>query len=465
MKKTLVALAALAAVSAASAQSSVTLFGVVDAGYTNITTSNAGSVGFLSGNGRNASSRLGFRGVEDLGGGLQFGFWLEAGVNVDNGTGANTAVVNSALGDKILIGPGGASGSYPGAGSGLGGNQGLTFNRKSTMWVQGSWGRIELGRDYNPTFLNQTAFDPFGTVGVGSTVIVASGTLNPFAAGGLGGNPTTQVRASNSIQYAARVGDVYGVFMVGLSEIPSQCTAAGAQFNGIIQLANGTTGGASTTNVCLATDGDGELFAGRLGYAKGPLSVAIGYSQTKYSDTVINATTLTTLGGLNSTGVLAAAAGNQAPYRGTYTVANLVGTYDFGVAKVWGQINSSEVDINNVGSGNTQGGKLSSYLLAVTAPFGATEFKAAYNWGDYSRNGATPAPAGAWEDGSTSKMLTLGVVYNFSKRSAVYATVSNLEVTGQNTRANLGGLSSTAAQKPGDSNSTTGVDIGMRHSF
>ena len=72
MKKSLLALAALGAFAgAASAQSSVTLFGVVDLNVTyqknNESTWSLGQDGM-------ASSRLGFRGVEDLGGGLKVFF-------------------------------------------------------------------------------------------------------------------------------------------------------------------------------------------------------------------------------------------------------------------------------------------------------------------------------------------------------------------------------------------------------
>ena len=56
----------------------------------------AGSVTVIDGGGRNESSRLGFRGVEDIGGGLGAAFWFEAGVNYDNGTGANTTTSNTA---------------------------------------------------------------------------------------------------------------------------------------------------------------------------------------------------------------------------------------------------------------------------------------------------------------------------------------------------------------------------------
>jgi predicted porin len=83
MKKTLVALAALVSASA-FAQSSVTLYGVVDASIENV--KGAKSVTRVSSDNL-ASSRLGFRGVEDLGGGLKGKFTLETAVNVD--TGAN----------------------------------------------------------------------------------------------------------------------------------------------------------------------------------------------------------------------------------------------------------------------------------------------------------------------------------------------------------------------------------------
>ena len=70
MKTTLFALAALTATGGALAQSSsVTLFGVVDASVAHVSTKD-GSVTGLA-NGGNASSRLGFRGVEDLGNGLK----------------------------------------------------------------------------------------------------------------------------------------------------------------------------------------------------------------------------------------------------------------------------------------------------------------------------------------------------------------------------------------------------------
>jgi len=70
------AIAVLAAASAStSAQSSVTVFGVLDANVGSVN-NGAGSIKSV-GNSGNETSRLGFRGTEDLGGGLRAGFWLE----------------------------------------------------------------------------------------------------------------------------------------------------------------------------------------------------------------------------------------------------------------------------------------------------------------------------------------------------------------------------------------------------
>ncbi|WP_430407239.1 porin [Hydrogenophaga sp.] len=155
MKKTLIALAAVAATGAAFAQSSVTLFGIVDLNIRNVR-QGGDNLTSMSQDGI-ASSRLGFRGVEDLGGGMSAGFWLEAGLNPDTGTPA-----------------------------------GVQFQRRSTVSLMGGFGEVRLGRDYTPTFWNHTVYDPFGTNGVGSSV-------NTFTV--LGSGATTLVRANNSLSY------------------------------------------------------------------------------------------------------------------------------------------------------------------------------------------------------------------------------------------------------------------------
>lgn len=88
MKKTLLALAALAATSAAFAQSSVTLYGVVDVSVERVKGDH--QVNRVSSSNL-ASSRLGFKGTEDIGGGLKANFVLETNVKPDTGAQGNTA--------------------------------------------------------------------------------------------------------------------------------------------------------------------------------------------------------------------------------------------------------------------------------------------------------------------------------------------------------------------------------------
>jgi predicted porin len=114
MKKSLFALAAVTAFAgAAQAQSSVTVYGIIDMSYssfTNKTTAASGAVtsatGRTTGNGDGAlsTSRLGFRGVEDMGGGKTAEFVLEYDL-VDVGSGANVFGARQSfigIGDKAL---------------------------------------------------------------------------------------------------------------------------------------------------------------------------------------------------------------------------------------------------------------------------------------------------------------------------------------------------------------------------
>jgi len=152
MKKSLIALAALAA-SASFAQSSVTIWGVVDAGIQNAK-QNGVSKTQLTSSGL-SSSQLGFRGTEDLGGGMSASFWLESALQNDSNATA------------------------------------FTFHRRSTLDLAGNFGAIRLGRDYTPSFWNHTVFDPFGTLGSGAGSNIT----------GKGQNATTGARTNNGVSY------------------------------------------------------------------------------------------------------------------------------------------------------------------------------------------------------------------------------------------------------------------------
>lgn len=231
MKKILFSSVLAAASGLAAAQSSVTLFGIVDATLQRGSGSTASRTQL--GSGGNSSSRIGFRGVEDLGSGMSASFWLEGALSADSGTGGTTNTNNQTSG----------------TGTALGGGQGITFGRRSTVSLAGGWGELRLGRDYSVQYYNRFEFDPFGNNGVGSS---------QTNVGSLGGPVSSRV--SNAIMYflPPNLGGFYGEAQYYLGENASN---AGAIEN------DGTGGGM------------------RVGYRAGPLNVAIAHAHTQYAQT------------------------------------------------------------------------------------------------------------------------------------------------------------------------------------
>lgn len=129
MKKSLLALAALAtATSAVQAQSTVTVYGLVDAAVEYVSNANAAKSNLLRLNsGGMNTSRLGFRGTEDLGGGLNAVFQLETGLTIDTG-----------------------------------GFDGAAFGRQANVGLEGNFGRVIAGRSYSTAYDFMLPFDPMG---------------------------------------------------------------------------------------------------------------------------------------------------------------------------------------------------------------------------------------------------------------------------------------------------------------
>ncbi|GAB2487672.1 porin [Comamonas humi] len=192
MKKIILAIGVAGLAGAAAAQSKVEIFGVIDTNVTRLTGSESSSKIGLATGGANIS-RLGFRGTEDLGGGLKAGFWLEAGLDSDTG-----------------------NGKAPGT-------TGLGFNRRSTVSLLGNFGEVRLGRDDSATFLSTLIFDPFLTNGVGGTGAFTMLGI-PGAGTAAGGAP---IQISNAISYflPPNLGGFYGQAQVAMSEKPD--SAAG----------------------------------------------------------------------------------------------------------------------------------------------------------------------------------------------------------------------------------------------
>ncbi len=236
MKKTLVALAALAA-SGAFAQSTVSIWGAVDASYNyasgDTATGNQNKSSLA--NSQYGSSKLGFSGLEDLGGGLKAKFWLEAGLANDTGAGKGSNSNNQNSGAAIAAA----------------GGQGIVFQRRSYVGLVGNFGEIKLGREYVNTFLGvQGAVDPFFTNGPADSTQMAL-LLSVYK-----GFATTGTNASNMVTYIT----------------PDM---GGFSANGQIWMGENVSGPNN------ANDGGGYSITAQ--YAKGPIFVSLGQQQTKYS--------------------------------------------------------------------------------------------------------------------------------------------------------------------------------------
>jgi predicted porin len=361
MKKSVLALAVLGAFTGvASAQSSVTLFGIVDL---NVRYVNNDDTSYSLSQDGMASSRLGFRGVEDLGGGLKAGFWLEAALGPDTGTGTSSY----GNGDRA----GGA----------------LVFQRRSTVSLSNRFGELRLGRDYTPQFWSWTVFDPFGTNGVGSATNLVLGAANDIL--GSGGAYGTLVRANNSVQYILPNGvfgpGLYGNFMVAAGE------------NAVAN----------------------KMYGGRIGYAAGPFNVAAAYSLTEVT-TVVDATNW-----------------------------NIAGSWDFKIFKI--SAFYSQIEIKDAAVFAGQKGGQDNWYIGASMPLGQANFKV--SWGQVDGSGALNSRG--------AKQWALGADYNLSKRTALYATVAS--INNDNNAVSNFRVAATSPLTGG--NSSTGGEVGIRHSF
>ncbi|HEX2530619.1 MAG TPA: porin, partial [Burkholderiaceae bacterium] len=190
MKKSLLAFAVLNVFAGgAYAQTSITLYGIVDAGIVYERGGAAGNVSKLT-SGVQSGTRLGFKGTEDLGGGLSAKFVLETGIAADTG----------------------------------GFNQnGTAFGRQAYVGLDGGWGSITLGRQYTPHYLTLLEIDPFkiGLAGDAQNLM------------------TSTTRMNNTVKYTTPSwGGFVGELAYGFGEVPDDSTAD-RQMGASIGYANG----------------------------------------------------------------------------------------------------------------------------------------------------------------------------------------------------------------------------------
>jgi predicted porin len=295
MKKSLLAVAALSAIAgAAQAQSSVTIYGVLDTGYVNqksdgaalVARSNA-SNSFI-GQSAEQTSRIGFRGTEDLGGGMSAIFQIETNLQPNSAT-------FSAMDNRLSM---------------------VGLKKAGT-------GQFTLGTQYTPVFQAMSTTDVGQTNNmVGSAVYpqqVPSGNGNPGVAGYRGSDGSSgttnslTVRTSNTIQAQS---DKFAGFSLGAS---------------VTQ--NGST--VSNTNTAAVTN-NWSGWGLKADYTWNKLYVVAAANRLKSSNTGPVANNLPAA----TVGWTGAAGGVQSQDNQLYAGA----TYDFGILKAYIQYVNKKVE-------------------------------------------------------------------------------------------------------------------------
>ncbi|TDV02954.1 porin [Paraburkholderia caballeronis] len=269
MKKTLM-VAALSGVfaTAAHAQSSVTLYGLIDAGIT-YTNNQNGHSAWQEKSGTLNGSRWGLRGAEDLGGGLKAIFTLENGFNIANGTSGQSSRM---------------------------------FGRQAFVGLSSTqYGAVTLGRQYDSVVDYLAPLSNTGTQ-YGGTIAA-----HPYD----NDNLNNSVRFNNTIKYSSvnyagfKFGGTYS-FSNSSEFANNRAYSFGASYNwgplafaaGYLQLNNdvpagGFTNGNANTVVGGAGAQTGEwtflagrqrTFGGGVNYTFGPATAGFVFTQTNLSD-------------------------------------------------------------------------------------------------------------------------------------------------------------------------------------
>jgi predicted porin len=234
MKKSLLALAVLGAFAgAAQAQTGVTVYGSFDGGVRHVSNSNAAgqSNTTMSSNGTYNSNRIGFKGVEDLGGGLNAHFALETGFNT--GTGAQ---------------------------------DGNLFKRTALVGLGGAWGTLDLGQQYSINFETVGTYDPFNYKYTG---------IVPLA--GLGG----LTRLANDAQYTGTFGPITAQVEYAFGEVAGDTSQGSTRAIGVRYAGGPFSVGSAYTQQPGAGGLDKKNWTIGGAFATGPFRVAAGYNENK----------------------------------------------------------------------------------------------------------------------------------------------------------------------------------------
>jgi predicted porin len=394
MKKTLVALAALAATSA-FAQNAVSLYGALDMGVGYIQSKTGGvNVATRSGamSSSNDSARWGLTGTEDLGGGLKAEFKIEQGIGTNPRSGLTTSMAAASVKDSIL-----ANGTA--AGNALTLDATVLGDRE--LWIGVTKGGLRVNAGYGVTAMRNLAVqtDASGSNQVGNVI-----------AHEVGGFRREGVRVDYTMA---------GGWLASFG-------ASGNRQNSAGQTASATVVGVPAGEIR-----NGKGFTYGLQYTQGPINAGYFHDEVTAQTAAVTAAINTGNVGLPFT------IGTDVAFANKTTKTDLLaGSYDAGVAKLFGQFISQDVEINDtaVGTAGTSAssgaGKINGTSIGVRVPFGAlTAYAQAFNGKD-KRNSAASTPEDRKFTGSS-----FGVRYDLSKRT--YAYVNTGKIKKAETAANV----------------------------
>jgi predicted porin len=386
----------------AMAQTSVNVEGIVDMYVGSM--KNPGDNGRTTAvnSGGMTTSFLGFKGVEDLGGGLNARFNLETGFNT--GTGAVESTTGS------------FGSTTPSTGTGTG----AFWQRTATVGLGGAWGGIDIGQQYSVSFKTIGLYDPFNYKYTG--IIPVSG----IAAGSGVSNTLGGTRFHNDVQYTGTFGPItaraeYSFGEVAGATSTNRAWAAGASYaNGPLAVGAaytnkkvGSTGGLVAGPVATATAAgaaaataasptfDDKAWTLGAAYKFGPARVAVGYNNERLSGAV-----------------------------GTTTAAGQVLTPSFGGAETRVRVGWAGVGFDISPAVNVTG---------------------AWYQSRFDTPSATAVTTGK------ENLFIIGATYAFSKRTNAYADIDWKKLDGNRV---LTSTTTTATQ-----DRVTGVSVGINHLF
>ncbi len=387
MKKTLAAVAVLGAFAGSALAADVQLYGIVDTGflYTH-TDTDTDKAGLVDGDklemmsGMASGSRFGFKGTEDLGNGLTVGFILENGISSDTGV-----------------------------------DTGVFFDRESSLFLQGSFGKVAFGR--------------IGSINNGVSSWAKYGMISAFG--------------TSFTRYAAQA----GTFAMGAGMWDNMVAYQTPTFAGFTAYAQYGMGNSKTNYGSVENESSSDrYYALGATYANGPLNLYAAVDSINYASFSWSNSTADQPGDVDDS-----------------LTVTIGGNFDFEVLTLFaGAQYFDEIAADKTSGilGTTEGlragfaGKLEGWGLGVSAKIPAGPGVALVGVGYVDAEAAGSVDPANEKDELTRWVVSAGYDYPFSKRTDIYVAATYMQDS----------LEYTAVTADRDA-SVIGAMVGLRHKF